>query len=175
MVRSGNSISQKQVADLQFVLFLFLSWQNHWNKFLLSYNVLNRYRKEFNRKKEGFGVLYCCVGCQWKRRTGLSKIYYWLLYWEKYLSIGWTLSEPGKLFWTDTENCAGCSASCTARSVRTECSRTSPLLIFGMWCHLVQWPWFFASCFQIAGWVFFYGTCGRAEDKRRFFCLAETQ
>ena len=36
------------------------------------------------------------------------------------------------------ENCAGCSASCTAWSVRTECSRTSPLLISGMWCHLVQ-------------------------------------
>ena len=73
MVRSGNSISQKQVADLQFVLFLFLSWQNHWNKFLLSYNVLNRYRKEFNRKKEGFGVLYCCVGCQWKEGQDYAK------------------------------------------------------------------------------------------------------
>ena len=70
-------------------------------------------------------------------------------------------------FLADTKSRTGSGVSCIARGVRAECGRTSPFPISEMWDHLVQWSWFFASCVQDADRIFFYETCGRAENKRR--------
>lgn len=40
-----------------------------------------------------------------------------------------------------------------------------------IWCSDLDFRFMLSDC----GLSIFYGTCGRAEDKRRFFCLAETQ
>ena len=126
-------------------------------------------------EEEGCRVLYCHIDWSGTGRTELCGIYQELLYRKESFSIDWNLSESGTVFWADTKNSTGSGVSCIARCVRAECGRTSPFPVSEMWDYLVQWPWFFASCVQVADRIFFYETCGRAENKRRTLHLVWTQ
>ena len=59
------------------------------------------------------------------------------------------------VFWNVAERCSNQCRHCTFRGGRVECGGAPSFSVSKMWNHLVQWPWFFASCVQAEDRLFF--------------------